>query len=340
MTIFFAFIALILILKIFDRYLSKKQVVVILSTALILIFALKDTSVGPDTLTYINYYENWANQYADSEPGYYAIVNICRFFGLSSGAFLMVLYVFFIGSLGRFFYKYATDIYMSYMAVLSLGLIWNFIYILRQSIAACIIMIAFDFLMQKKTIRYVVLICFASLFHLSALLLLPFYWLVRLKLNKHFVVVFIGCSVGLLLIKNKVIEVVFELFPGYSNYLEYSDSTLSTLVIIETVAYLLICTYFYCKKTSNKELQNTNNVFIKSIYGYAVIVLFATLQPVLLRMNLYFFAPVSVMFPNVLSNESNKNRKQLIWFAAMVILILRFYITTRDNVYIFFWQGA
>lgn len=338
MAIFFAFIALILILKIFDRYLSKKQVVIILSTALLLIFALKDSSVGPDTEVYIEAYNNWPDKYKDTEPAYYILVNICRFLGLSANGFLMVIYVIFISSLGRFIYKYSQDVCMSYLATLSMGFIWNLIYILRQGLAACVIMLAIDCIVQKKPIKYVFLVLLAATFHVSALLCIPFYWLVKIRMNKLFVSIFVACSVIILIFKNRLIDLVFVLIPKYAAYLDYGTENLSVLVMIETIALLSICTFFYFRKNAKENKENGNHIFIKSIYGYAVIVLIATIRPVMLRMNLYFYPLVSILIPNAINNEMSKNMQKVYSFFAMIVLILRFYITARDKTYTFFWQ--
>lgn len=338
MTIFYVFIALIIWLKMLEKSISKKHTVFIVSIALFVIFLLKDLSVGPDLLGYMKAYETWPYKYKETEPGYYAIVNISRFFGLSSYEFIILLYAFFIGSLGRFIYKYSKDVYISYIIVLSLGLIWNFMYILRQGIAACIIMFAVDFMVKKKPIKYVLLIFVAATFHISALLLLPFYWISYIKFNKIFVSVFAFFGVFILAFKNQLIALVLLILPKYENYLNFGENSLSLFVIIEAFVLTVVCVYFYSKTKPINNLLSTNKVFVKYIFMYDLVVIFASIKPVFLRMNLYFFAPVAILLPNVIENETNPNMKKLFKFGIVVVYILRFYITSRDNAYIFFWQ--
>lgn len=91
---------------------------------------------------------------------------------------------------------------------------------MRQGIAACIFCYALTFLLNKKYWLYVSLIIVASLFHVSALILLPIALVLRIKLkDKWYFNIFI---VFLLLSQTDIVGIVLMKiieFTPYANYL-------------------------------------------------------------------------------------------------------------------------
>lgn len=84
--------------------------------------------------------------------------------------------------LAKIYRKYSTDFFMSmFLFVASTDyLSWMFNG-LRQFTAVCIILLAFNFILTKKYLFAILIILFASFFHGSALLVIPFIFIVQGK---------------------------------------------------------------------------------------------------------------------------------------------------------------
>ena len=59
---------------------------------------------------------------------------------------------------------------------------------LKQSIAMAFILFAFDGVMERKPIRFLLMVWLASLFHFPALVFLPAYWIANMRLGKSYLI--------------------------------------------------------------------------------------------------------------------------------------------------------
>ncbi len=96
--------------------------------------------------------------------------------------YLGILAAFQMFVLAKIYRKYSTDFFMSmFLFVASTDyLSWMFNG-LRQFTAVCIILFAFHFILTKKYLFAIIIILFASFFHGSALLVIPFIFIVQGK---------------------------------------------------------------------------------------------------------------------------------------------------------------
>ena len=145
--------------------------------------------VGTDFGNYVTIYNNlshlsldqyFALQSIDMEIGFYLLMKLSNFitsnyvFMFVASSFLTVLF-FYLG-LRRFNVKHSAIVYFLFLTI-SFPFSLNGV---RQAIAVSICFYAFSFIMQRQWKRYITWVVVASLFHQSALILLPFYFINRL----------------------------------------------------------------------------------------------------------------------------------------------------------------
>jgi hypothetical protein len=126
----------------------------------------------------ISSYEDW---------GFYCMMVILKSLGIQSyEIFFLILAAFHIWCMIYIFRRYSTDMWISFFMFIAstdyMSWMQNGI---RQFTAVCICFAAFELQMRKKYITYTIVVLIASTFHGSALLMLPFsYVMLGSALNK------------------------------------------------------------------------------------------------------------------------------------------------------------
>lgn len=83
-----------------------------------------------------------------------------------------------------FIHRFSSNPWMSVAAFLCFGLLFNSFCFMRQYTATMILMWALIDIKENRPLRFVVLALLASTFHLSALIFLPFYFILKIPLNR------------------------------------------------------------------------------------------------------------------------------------------------------------
>lgn len=84
-----------------------------------------------------------------------------------------------------FIYRHSENVYLSEIIYLSLGFYSVSLNIVRQFIAISICLFAFSFLRKRRIILYTLFVILASSFHSSAMIMLPAYFLVSMKVSDN-----------------------------------------------------------------------------------------------------------------------------------------------------------
>ena len=85
----------------------------------------------------------------------------------------------------------------------------------RQSIAATICLLAYPFLKKRKLLPFVLIVLIAATFHVSAVFLLPFYWVLNWKADGRIYAVIGAVCVPFYLFSNQAAHFLTQyLFPN------------------------------------------------------------------------------------------------------------------------------
>lgn len=118
---------------------------------------------------------------------------------------------------------------------------------IRQCMALCLFIIAVEFACEKKLIWYLVFVFSATLFHLSAIVLLPLYWYINeQKITKKIVFPSLVVIVFLILNENvlkDIIYMVLELFdsPNYYYYFSQGSGNSLRATLLSSITLVYIC---------------------------------------------------------------------------------------------------
>ena len=299
---------------------------------LFLLLALRDLSVGTDTLNYVNYYL-YFDYYKNNEIGFFVFRSFLKKIGASYRFYLAIIAFITTIAAYKFIKRYSVDYLISCFAYFSLGLYAMSFSGLRQSLAVCIIMFSIKYIFENKPILFILLIIIASTFHLSSIVFLPVYLLKNIKISKKSILIFIVLAFVFILFNNKIYNQILAYLPD--GYLRYSKSNLSIniIVVLEGILIPLVSKLLV---NMNEKYNDEKNKYFEFFFNLSILnslILILSLNNALGdRIALYFSIGNIIIIPYALKFISNKYLKIILYILCIAILSLRFYFTTIDSV--------
>lgn len=83
---------------------------------------------------------------------------------------------------------------------------------LKQAIAMAFIVLAFDQIMKKRPLRFLLLVAVAGAFHFPALIFLPAYWIARQKAGLSYLFTLIGMLILTYFLRDDILELMLQFY--------------------------------------------------------------------------------------------------------------------------------
>lgn len=199
---------------------------------------------------------------------------------------------------------------------------------IRQSVAITLFVLAVYFALKKKPILYMIIIIMASMFHVSAIFLLPMYFIANeKKVGNTYIIVFVSLLAGLLLssgLLNWVLSLLEGFLSSHTHYMHFLDGETNTLR-----ATLLSSLYLIYLLLNVKKLEGKTLAFTKLYMVAMFIAIMAFRIPLFTRFQQYFDIFSIVSLPGIIAyNYKNENRRfaRLVYVYAFPLLLLAIYI--------------
>jgi hypothetical protein len=297
-------------------------------------------NVGTDYLNYIDYFK-YDQQLAYLEPGYNFINKIV--YSCGGDAVWVFLTMAIISSV--FIYLALNEKKVIYYPSALLCYILCFPFLtngVRQGLAVSIFFFSYIFIEQRKLYYFIILTLLSTFFHISALVLLPLYFILRKPLRKRNYVILYLLSFSFIFIKFQSFITPYlkylgkyALFADSSYFLEGAGLNLGAIF---SLTYL--CTIFLLSiytKIYEKESVLFNLFFISIILKNLQIN-----SSIIGRINIYFEWFLFILLPIIVNElRINSNLKFLIilfYIIIFALLIFNSYSPKYDLVpYQFFW---
>lgn len=328
MILYFSYIAFLILLWIVLKGEKKKLIfIIIASFALTLIIGLRDKSVGIDTKSYCEDYLryhmiSWKQiMNGGSHIGFYAYSKILSMIAPNSYTFFLFVTGAIISiSLGFFIYKNSTNPLLSFIIVFSLEYVFFFMSGLKQTLAMSLLMVAYQYMKDKKIIKFGLLILLATLFHTSALIFVIAYPVFHLKLKKSMILifsillVFIGVNYSsnvFYIIRDLIGDSLFDQYGG-----DYISSLNYTGLFIQIALFALVYILLYV--FSNEKYNGLINILILGLF-------FQSMTGILgefFRIAMYFNMFIIIALPNAIG--CMKKEKTLTYLIVGAVLLLYF----------------
>lgn len=236
-----------------------------------------------------------------------------------------------IGILAAWFiYKYAADKLWGFFMIYGLGMYYCSMNLIRQTIASLIFAFAIPMAKKKKIIPYMLLTLIAASFHKSALLMIPFYFVLQIKLTKIVLALYSVVTLGIFITSPYILDIVTKVwYGGYvdSIYLNFGNDWFYLI----TPIMLFIIIYLFREKIC--EDDSSNNVYISCAFFNLFFYLIGCRHSLVDRFTIYF-EPAIILAVCVLmkklsekrndkeSNIAEKNRASKEYFVTALSVIV------------------
>lgn len=202
---------------------------------------------------------------------------------------------------------------------------------MRQFLVASVMFAFTHFILEKKTTPYIMVVLLLSTIHISLLIMIPVYFIVRddpwQKKNILFMVLIILAMIFADRFTNVLTEVVED--TNYSTsvneFKDADDGTNSIRILVEAVPTIIA--FIYRKKIKEKATPIINISINMSMVatGLYIISKIARSGVLLGRLPIYFSLYNLILLPWLLENVFEKNEKRLIIFSMIVCYVFFFY---------------
>lgn len=284
--------------------------------------------VGRDYENYVDIYNSVDFQYL--EPAFAFLVEWLNSFHCS------VTYLFFIMAFLTYGFLFG-GIYCIKEANLPLSIFMLSIFtfssicnVTRQALASAVFLFAFQFIIKRKLSFYILCILLASTFHVSALILLPLYFLLDKQLSDKYIIsiylmsfVFVFLDLGT--IAGPFMSLM-ENWQRYENYVEKrgdEDGYLSPGVVLEMANYAIMLYY-----SIKANVHRNHTVLFNLLLLGAILMNVRIGAPLLIRLQMYFSFFINIILPLVVIEQKSKQTRHLLalYFGITQLALWGYYI--------------
>lgn len=222
------------------------------------------------------------------------------------------------------FYKYARLFELAIYVYITSGAFIVSMNGMRQYFAAAILFVATKYMLDGSWKRYICLVLLASVFHQSALILIPLYFLVRRKAWTGTTLMLLAVAILIVFGFNQFQEVLFSALKDTS-YGEYKNFQEGGANIIRVVFYAapLIIAYFGREKL--RMLYPQIDIFVNLSLIGAVLLIISTQNWIFARMAIYFTLYQIVLVAWIVKVFRQKDQKLIYLILLVIYLIFFFY---------------
>ncbi|QEZ70104.1 EpsG family protein [Paraclostridium bifermentans] len=277
-------------------------------------------NVGTDYTLYSNYFKNINSITLENsvmEIGYMWLNKVTNFFCDSNQIIFIVTSFITIYLVFKTILKYSKRYELSLYLFITMYFYYSSFNITRQYIAIAITFYAIKYIINSNFKKYIISVIVASLFHNSALIMIPFYFILKMNINKKLVLNLTILSIISFASIGKIINIVFTILPRYqkyvgSSFLSQESSWMHLIVIIALIVIVL--------PIKNRLIieDKKNNIYINAIIFAAIFQLLGLKTVLFSRMVMYLYIYAIILVPNILSILNLKLRP-IIYLGIIVI---------------------
>lgn len=315
---------------------------VICGAIMLLIMGCRHYTLGSvDTLHY--YYrmeyaiecDNW-NEFYDAdlyEAGFQLFVFLLSRVFNHPQWLLVISSLFYIIAIFYFIDRNSEEISLSITLYISLGLMIFHLQGMRQALAICICLFAYEQAKKNNFFKFSLAVFLAVLFHQTAIVFIPIYWLAKLKLNTVNVFLVSSISILAILFSTQLVDIANMIFSE-----EYSG-TVDSGGLVAVLIYIIglgVCCLYYSSHNNDKL---SPLVFVMIIGGASYLIRYTGVL-IAERISFYFSFSQIALIPCA-KKLLEKKARFLIHIIIVGLAIGLFMYRLKDSgflPYMFFWE--
>lgn len=311
----------------------QRTVVLWIIFAVLTFFAGFRWDVGIDWPTYMGLFDGGLYEMALKrleriEPASLFIKGLLLLGGYTDGGYYLWVMAFITIFLYFYsIYKYSNNKLFSASLFVLLGIYFSLMNGVRQHAAVAITVFAWQFLFEKKIVRYMLTILIASLFHTSALIMLPVYFVCNIRFNKKLLIIMAIIAVPLSFVMTPLIANFMGLFEQYEVYQDSpfveATNARSILRVLYPLSLFTIIMALYNKLIADRKIHILTNLALISIFC----TLFFPGVSLMVRTGYYVNIALIFVIPIVCKTLNRRSGIIFKWFSILYSIV--FLISTQ-----------
>lgn len=306
---------------------------------LILLLSLRHSTIGIDVPGYVSFFKrSILSSTIDHrfELGYKALNNIIGILTNNEQIFLTIVAILSIAPVGRFIYKYSKMPFLSFTIYIAFNYYAFTFSGLRQAISYAIIFISYDYIKDRKLMKFLICVVCASLFHKSALIFLPAYFIYRIKINKIVVVSIIALDLVIFIFRKPIFSFILNYFYQGFSIVESSSYTWMTFCV------LIVFLGSFVYKNVIKISTDNSGLYMFLLTGVSLMI-FSSVGNNVMRIADYYYIFVIIFIPEALTAVKDKKLALVVGYLVIIGLIIIYLWFLKGSPYgivpyRFFWQ--
>lgn len=282
---------------------------------------------------YDNYYKAfWGVKNGTSqirEIGVHYINKLVAVAGLDFQFVYIIIYLIAFTILAKCIIDYSSDYALSLVLFITVFFTLGFLQI-RQFVAVTICFYSYRYIYSGNFLKFFLCIVVSCLFHISALIMLPAYIVLRYRFKFSYYLVASGFFAFINLFKVQVLTwIVKNFIPSYYGRHEMFRNLGFNKWDTILLALIVFLSIIYFSRVEQK--KDVNIVFFNGLFIYVILFSFGRWIIEFDRFGYYFYFPLICLLPNMLKEEQNIYFKILLKAVLMVTLIIFFVIKHHSS---------
>ncbi|MBP3855259.1 MAG: EpsG family protein [Ruminiclostridium sp.] len=301
--------------------------------ALFVIAALR-RSVGHDYNNYgwmyIGYMSTPLETIAQNrtEKGYSVLCKLLADYIPEYQSIFIVMAAFFAVCTAVCVYRYCKRPWLGFTFFLVFGVYFNTLNFLRQMAAGFIMLYAFKFIRKNQFFRYLILVLLATCFHRSALIMIPFYFILRIKMTPVTLGAYSVLVTLFMVFSWDIMAFASKFLYAYQGYTLETNKHLTSGVnptFMVFVALFFILAFVFRKRLTERD--PFNNVLINCLFFLLMFEVIGVKHSIISRLGVYFIIPAALLlmpklFEEVLAwcrQKFRKDKKKITAASAIAV---------------------
>lgn len=274
------------------------------------------------------------------DPFFYIIAKLFSDLGLNPDIWFATIAISFAVCFGIFLYRNSEEMMNSLLLLMTLFFSFTLTG-LRQTCALCFIFFAYDCILKKRPIRFVIMVLLAALFHSTSLVFFPAYWISKLKFDwKQFL--FVGIALLIALTNGDLFRQLIEELAWTEQLESYSNTkvalTWSGFIIQAFVWGFCLIGMVGLKDDLSKETKYRINALMNCMTVGLMFQSFSSEVAEAFRLSYYYFICCTIAVPMVIVNQKDEKIRFLMHIGAGASLIAYMLYSRAYTNFWFFWQ--
>lgn len=201
---------------------------------------------------------------------------------------------------------------------------------LKQSIAMAFLMLAFEQIVDRKPIRYILIVLLAGQFHFPAMIFLPAYWIAKIKPGRAYLILLTILLLVTYVFRNQIIN---SMMVYYSD--EETNIDLSNVTFLRTKALIMIVIVVAAVVFRVPTAEDRQYVILLQLCGIAIVLqTFCGYNNIFERLADYYFQFAVIFIPMIFDKRSDR-KSLLSWRFLQTVDTIAPYLFCGFGIYRF-----